>query len=138
MRQELSRTPRRYTENGVRIYCSPRCGCKCLEERYDAAVKLAKAAQKKLGRGWSTEVWENMGWHWAVHHAESGTAIHQHGPANFWINLTVKGAGQHHLTAKSLTKARDAIVEQLRTASENLLHAAYLMDVDKRTTGKGK
>lgn len=51
-------TPRR---RGL-IYCSPACGASCTWAKYQQANKDAKALAKRLGKGWTIRVWENMGW----------------------------------------------------------------------------
>ena len=49
-----------------KIYCSPRCGMGCTTRMYRLAVKRSQALAKRLGKGWKTEVWENLGWHYCV------------------------------------------------------------------------
>ena len=48
-------------------YCSKWCGLGCTKDMHDLAVKRAKALAKelneKLGKGWTWEVWENLGWY---------------------------------------------------------------------------
>lgn len=58
-------TPR--LRGGV-IYCSPGCGADCRLSDYRKAVMRAEKLAKSLGKGWKTEVWENMGWHWCLHY----------------------------------------------------------------------
>jgi len=48
------------------VYCSPACGLKCTKSAYDRAVTEAEALAKRMGDGWSFEVWENCGWHYRV------------------------------------------------------------------------
>lgn len=48
------------------IYCSPGCGAGCTRAAYNKAVDEAEALAKKMGKGWRPEVWENLGWHWAI------------------------------------------------------------------------
>lgn len=48
------------------IYCSPACGGKCTWANYQKAVKDSAALAKSLGKGWTTNVTENLGWHWDV------------------------------------------------------------------------
>lgn len=47
-------------------YCSPACGAGCTLSQYEKAVSDSKKLAKSMGNGWSTYVWENMGWHWRV------------------------------------------------------------------------
>lgn len=46
-----------------KIYCAPACGHNCTYLDYLQARHRAKEAAKKLGKGWTFEVWENLGWH---------------------------------------------------------------------------
>jgi hypothetical protein len=59
-------TPRRSRKGGVEIYCSPRCGLGCTRADYNKAHKDADALALRLGHGWTTNVWENLGWHFRV------------------------------------------------------------------------
>tara|TARA_R110002074_G_scaffold280676_1_gene452049 strand:- start:1458 stop:1925 length:468 start_codon:yes stop_codon:yes gene_type:complete len=57
-----------------KIYCSPRCGCKCTKAAFDRATKEANALAARMGDGWAPEVWENCGWHYTV--AKGEMTIH--------------------------------------------------------------
>ena len=46
-----------------RMYCSPGCGRGCTWAEYKAAEKRAQAMCRRLGKGWKSQVFENMGWH---------------------------------------------------------------------------
>jgi hypothetical protein len=48
------------------IYCSPRCGFRCLRAAYDRAIKEGAALSARMGSGWQSHVWENCGWHYSV------------------------------------------------------------------------
>lgn len=51
------------------VYCSPACGgneTTCTKAKYDQAVKKSNALAKRMGRGWQTKVWENLGWYYKV------------------------------------------------------------------------
>ena len=63
-------------------YCSPSCGFGCSKAAFDQATAEAAALVKLLGEGWSADVWENWGWHYAavkgcvqIHPSISGRAI---------------------------------------------------------------
>lgn len=60
--RELSWTPRRRDH----IYCSPACGGRCTFNAYIAAKNAAQKLAARLGKGWKSHVWENLGWHWKV------------------------------------------------------------------------
>lgn len=38
----------------------------CTKEMHDRAVNGAKALAKYLGKNWTYQVWENLGWHFSV------------------------------------------------------------------------
>ena len=57
-----------------KIYCSPRCGCKCTKAAFDRATKEANALAGRMGEGWEPNVWENCGWHYSV--AKGAMSIH--------------------------------------------------------------
>jgi hypothetical protein len=44
-------------------FCSPACGGGCTWADHQEAGKLARALARKMGRGWTTRIWENLGWH---------------------------------------------------------------------------
>jgi hypothetical protein len=44
------------------LYCSPACGAGCTRAAFDRAVRRGDALAKRLGPGWTSHVWENMGW----------------------------------------------------------------------------
>lgn len=48
------------------IYCAPACGSGCTRAEFDKATLSSAALAKRMGPRWKPEVWENLGWHWAV------------------------------------------------------------------------
>jgi hypothetical protein len=58
------------------IYCAPACGFDCtwaaFQQAEKDAAKLCAYLKKKLGIKWTPRVWENMGWHYAVHDEATG------------------------------------------------------------------
>lgn len=51
------------------FYCSPACGGAkgwCKRADYARAIKDSDALATRMGAGWETEVWENLGWHWRL------------------------------------------------------------------------
>jgi hypothetical protein len=52
------------------FYCSPACGGKnlgvCTHERHQQAITESDLLASLMGEGWTTQVWENLGWHWEV------------------------------------------------------------------------
>lgn len=43
------------------IYCSPNCGGGCTHNSYKRACRESEALAESLGKGWTPEVWENLG-----------------------------------------------------------------------------
>lgn len=56
---------RRRSAKGT-IYCSPGCGFNCTQVMHDKAQADAAKLVEMIGPGWTTRVWENMGWHYSV------------------------------------------------------------------------
>jgi hypothetical protein len=59
VQKKLSDKPQRRGE----IYCSPFCGAKCTYAAYLVAQHNGKTLARRLGKGWTFRVWENLGWH---------------------------------------------------------------------------
>ncbi len=66
-----------------RIYCSPACGGRCTFAAFTAAHREADKLVKVLGRGWTSRVWENLGWHWELNF----------GNFQLWQNITTNRRG---------------------------------------------
>lgn len=47
-------------------YCSPACGMGCTYAEYLATVNNANFAAEMAGKGWKTDIWENLGWHYQI------------------------------------------------------------------------
>ncbi len=62
----LSWRARHYVKDHVGRYCAPACGFHCKVEDYVKAEQRAKTLARRLGKGWTPDVWENLGWHYAV------------------------------------------------------------------------
>jgi hypothetical protein len=59
------------------IYCSPACGAGCLHSAFREAHASAKHLLSIMRTGgWRTDVWENMGWHYALRHDELDISLH--------------------------------------------------------------
>lgn len=58
--------------------CARWCGAGCTKEQYDQARRRAKALAKRLGPGWKTFVYENMGWHYNVVSKCGRIKVHEH------------------------------------------------------------
>lgn len=48
------------------VYCAPACGGGCTRGAFELATKRAAALVQRMGKGWKPDVWENLGWHYAV------------------------------------------------------------------------
>jgi len=44
--------------------CAKWCGRGCTEQEYQQAVSGGTALARRLGKGWKSVVWENLGWHY--------------------------------------------------------------------------
>lgn len=106
------------------VYCSPRCGRGCTYAEYLAARERGLALAKKLGVGWTADVWENMGWHFKAVHAKAGVDVydHSHGSSkNYWAHTT-KCSPQFDAHATTPIRAVRYLHEQLWLVASN--HAA--------------
>lgn len=50
-----------------KTYCSPWCGGGCTKAAYDSCRRKAKALARRMGKGWTTHVHENLGWFYCVY-----------------------------------------------------------------------
>jgi len=60
-------------------YCSPDCGGRCTRASYDRAVAKSIKLANRMGDGWMTRVWENLGWHYQVWSACGRLKLSEHG-----------------------------------------------------------
>lgn len=82
-----------------KIYCSPRCGGKCLYSKYLEACKSAKALARKLGPQWAPRVHENVGWHWNVYLNYPATNVNGDKIGGFNTYLSVHREGLKSFSA---------------------------------------
>ncbi|KKL23088.1 hypothetical protein LCGC14_2428890 [marine sediment metagenome] len=66
------------------VYCAPACGRGCTTKEHDIAVASAELLARTLGPDWTTDVWENLGWHYAVRSFCGRLTVHP-GSANSFI-----------------------------------------------------
>lgn len=83
----LSWTPVR---NGS-LFCSPACGRGCTSEEHHLASAVASATAAAIG--WRAEVWENLGWHWAVVSPDGRLKVHPGWGGGFLALLGTPGPG---------------------------------------------
>lgn len=112
-RTERNWNPVTYQKWGEARYCSTACGHGCTRDAYDKAVKLSKALCKRLGAGWTPNVWENLGWHFSA--KKGKLEVHRNAPRRYWANFnaTVRQFETHDETpqgavAKVIKMAEDA------------------------------
>lgn len=67
---------------GRGVFCSAACGFNCTRNAYDRAVKEADRLAKRLGDGWTTRVWDNLGWHYEVSKGMMCVSPRLHYPQN--------------------------------------------------------
>lgn len=68
------------------IYCASWCGGGCTRKQYLTAMRKAKALARKMGKGWSWHVWENLGWHYQ---AVCGSASVSPRKAGYTVNVRI-------------------------------------------------
>jgi hypothetical protein len=78
----LSWKPRLYGPMNE-TYCSPACGGGCTRESYEKAHELSKKLASRLGKGWTTRVWENLGWHYCVISPCERIKVHYNGGSSY-------------------------------------------------------
>lgn len=65
----------------------------CTYAAYLVAAERARATVAVLGRGWRARVWDNLGWHWAVHYGSDTIGISMSEPKPGHLMLIVNGYG---------------------------------------------
>ena len=109
-----------------KLYCSPRCGCRCTYAQFQQATKSAKALAKKLGPQWQINVWENCGWHWQVFCGV--VEILPDKPSGFscWIQTTpqfIDCGRTPEFAFKNALKKMQACFDALATHHSQVVHA---------------
>jgi len=120
MSKKLSWKPIR---NGP-IYCSPACGAGCTRAEFDAAHKRGADLVKRLGRGWTVHVWENLGWHVRADSPGGSGAVYDHSRhvrPFYWADFSFAGKqfAAHaptpiRATKRALDKARQSFASFAR------------------------
>lgn len=95
-----------------KIYCSPRCGCKCTKAAFDRATKEANALAARMGEGWEPDVWENCGWHYLVFKGE--------------MTIHTIYSNKHHKNGGFVVESYSADFEPASIARGNYAHAVQL------------
>lgn len=102
------------------IYCAPWCGCKCKKVDYDHCVKAADELAAKMGKGWEPDVWENMGWHYAIKAKHAQIHVNENFKdgartvRSYWADIRA-GGKQFCATAETPDAALGIVVQEART-----------------------
>lgn len=122
----------RARRNG-KFYCSAACGGGkfCTWEEYQKAVRESRAEAQALGRGWEPEVWENLGWHWALRRGGM-TVSKSRWRGRRYYSVLLNGSGgfggdYEWLVLKSYATARQAIEAQKKAARAHLAKVAKVV-----------
>lgn len=107
-----------------RTYCSPGCGWGCTTVEYNHAKRAGEKLAKRMGKGWTVRVHENMGWHYTAISPCDRFSVTEYvwssGPTTYTAFLGDKGspcAGRYTAQAKS---PKAALAEVVRVAVEDL------------------
>lgn len=99
-----------------KIYCSPRCGGNCTLAAFQAATVAAEKLAKRLGPGWTPDVWENVGWHYKV--VSPCRRLKLHGPYSardcymaFFGDKDMESGGTYAESGNTPTEAISATIE---------------------------
>lgn len=94
------------------IYCSPACGAGCKWSAYQRAHKAADRLAKRMGTSWRPDVWENLGWHYAVSNGDFRITVNQN-EFTVWFNgakpFIVRGPSPENALAEIIICIRDHI-----------------------------
>jgi hypothetical protein len=122
------------------IYCSPACGARCTYKDFQLANRKAEAllARMKTG-GWKADVWENMGWHYALRHDTLEISLHGSGgligrPMYFLCGLTSLVGDVPHM--KDPNKLVSRFMTHLKRMSNSYLRAIDILE--RKPNGRKK
>lgn len=111
-------------------YCSPGCGRRCTYKEFELATARAKALAERLGVGWETDVWENLGWHYCVIAGDVLTvhAMHHQGA----VSYTASGGGVSATSEDpktALILVRDSLKQKAAEAQHLIARMATYVQV---------
>ena len=103
-------------------YCAPACGRGCTKTEYDHAVANAEMLARTLGTDWTTDVWENLGWHCAVRSPCDRLSVHLGSGASFIAFLSVPGSigGRWSAHEDTPQKAIDSALKKAKTEYDQI------------------
>lgn len=121
MVQALSWTPTRYGDT----YCSPACGWGCTHCAYENAIAVSNALAREMGAGWAPQVWENLGWNWAIISSCGRIKVH---PSNGGYIAFLGEPGPGGRWAEHGKTAREAINAVLAAARAELARIGAILE----------
>ena len=102
-------------------FCGKQCGRGCTKKEYNRAVKAGYRLARRMGRGWTYRVWENLGWHYKIISPGKIVTIYPSGFASCDVGghqlATVDGKTPEEASALILTKMitlRDTLTRALK------------------------
>lgn len=116
-----------------KLYCSTACGGKCLFTAFQHATEMAKKIRKRLGTGWTVEVWENLGWHWKVRSPAGRITVGQHPDGEFVAYVSRESGGDGGNWMGVAMSPRAAVFKAL---TEVQRQANVLLEIIEDETGR--
>lgn len=97
------------------VFCSPACGSKCKKAEFDRATESASALAGKLGDGWKSRVWENLGWHFEVRKGAATVSADRKGYYKASIRFSFTDDHENLISTSRCDprEAVEALVEQM-------------------------
>lgn len=89
-------------------YCSPACGASCTLNEYNHVTAMAQKLARTMGRGWTVEVHENMGWYYGIRKGPARISANvrrgaiKRGEARVTYSCTISIPGISDITATTL------------------------------------
>jgi len=100
-------------------YCSPACGFGCTKKDYDSAINKSNDLCKELGKNWTSEVWENGKWNYAVIlqlNDDIYIKIYEKSGGTFWLDSRLPG--QVYTTTKNMKEGINSILKEAEEYAE--------------------
>src|SRR5260221_5501406 len=106
-------------EGVKKLRCAKWCGRGCTQEEYLEAKEAAMELCVRLGKGWKTDVWETLGWHYAAR-STCGRFIVRSGIDGGW-SAFLGEPGRHGGRWVSWSKSpQGAVASVLKTARQDI------------------
>lgn len=110
--------PRAYRLDHVDRFCSAACGRHCTSVEQFKATTSAEALARRLGKGWTPFVWENLGWHYRVVSPCKRISVNE-GERRYGAFLGDRGEIAHQWSAHA-SKPELAVARVIRAAKVDL------------------